>query len=78
MAELQPYIVFHCRHFVRYIGIRNPICVNLLQFMSSAIPRNLKKKSISNRFPGILKRGTHTHTHARTHAHKHTHTHTRR
>ena len=31
--------------------------------MSDVIPRNLKKNdvSISNRFPGVHKRGTHTH-----------------
>ena len=33
--------------------------------MSGVIPRNLKKNddSISNRFPGVHKRDTHTHTH---------------
>ena len=31
MAELPPIIVFHCRHFVRHLGICNPICVKLLQ-----------------------------------------------
>ena len=44
MAELQPIIVFHGRHFVRYLGICNPICVKLLWVMSNAIPRNLKEK----------------------------------
>ena len=26
MAELQPIIVFHGRHFVRHLGNCNPIC----------------------------------------------------
>ena len=43
MAELQPITAFHGRHFVRYLGICNPICVKLLQIMSGVIPRNLKK-----------------------------------
>ena len=42
MAELQPIIVFHGRHFVRHLGICNPIYVKLLQVMSDVIPRNLK------------------------------------
>ena len=64
MAELQPIIAFHGRHFVRQLGICNSICVKLLKIMSSVIPRNLKKYdvSISNRFPGVHKRGIHTHT----------------
>ena len=44
MTELQPNIVFHSRHFVRHIGICNPICGNLLLIMSGVIPRNLKEK----------------------------------
>ena len=65
MDELQPNVVIHGRHFVRHIGICNPICVRLLQVMSCVILRNLKKNgvSISNRFPGVHKRDTHTHTH---------------
>ena len=43
MGELQPIIVFHGRHFVRYLRICNPICVKLLQIMSGVILRNLKK-----------------------------------
>ena len=35
MAELEPIIVFHGRHFVRHLGICNPICVKLLQIMSA-------------------------------------------
>ena len=30
MAELQPIIMFNGRHFVRHLGICNPICVKLL------------------------------------------------
>ena len=65
MAELQPIIVFHSCYFVRHLGICNPICVKLLQVMFGFITRNLKKNDvcISNRFPGIHKRGIHTHTH---------------
>ena len=50
MAEFQPIIVFHGRHFVRHIGICNPICVKFLQY--GVTLRNLKKNdvSISNRF----------------------------
>ena len=42
MNELQAIIVFHGRHFVRHLGICNPIRVKLLQIMSGVIPRNLK------------------------------------
>ena len=78
MAELRPIIVFHGRHFVRHLGICNPICVKLLQAMSGVIPRNLKKNHVftSNRFPGVHKRGTHTDTHRHTHTDTHTHTQT--
>ena len=57
MAELQPIVVFHCRHFVRHLEICNPICVKLLQIMSGVIPPNLNKidVSISNRFPEVHK-----------------------
>ena len=40
MAELQPIIVFHSRHFVRHLGIYYRICVNLLQLMSGIITHN--------------------------------------
>ena len=81
MAELQPIIVFHGRHFIRHIGICNSICVELLQVMSGVILSNLKKNdvSVSNRFPEDHKRGIHTHarTHALTHARTRARTHTR-
>ena len=68
MAELQPIIVFQGRHFVRHLGICNPICVKLLHIMSGVNPRNLKKDvSISNRFSTVHKRGIHTDTHTHTH-----------
>ena len=71
MAELRPNTVFHGRHFVRHLGICNPICVKLLQVMSGVIPSNLKKNenddSISNRFPEVHKRGIHTQTDRHTH-----------
>ena len=44
MAELRPNIVFHGRHFIRHLGICNPICVKLLQVMSGDIASNLKEK----------------------------------
>ena len=71
MAELQPIIVFHGRHFVRHLGICNPIYVKLLQVMSDVIPRNLKKfnVSISNSFPEVHKRSVHTHPDRHTHTH---------
>ena len=67
MAELQPIMVFHGRHFVHYLGICNPICVKLLQIMSGVIKR--KTTSISNRFPGVHKHGIHTQTDIQTHTH---------
>ena len=74
MAELQPIIVFHGRHFVRHLGICNPICVKLLQTMSGVISHNFKKNnvSISNRFPEVHKRGTHTQTEKKTDRQTHT------
>ena len=71
MAELRPIIVFHGRHFVRHLGICNPICVKLLQAMSGVILRNLRKNDVStsNRFPGVHKRGIHTDTHTHTDTH---------
>ena len=78
MAELQPFIMFHGRHFVRHLGIYKPICVKLLHIISDVIPRNLKKKRLLylKLFPGVHKRGIHTdtHRHTQTHIHKHTHT----
>ena len=44
MAELQPITVLHSRHFVRHLGICNPICVKLLQVISGVITSNLKEK----------------------------------
>ena len=70
MAELQPILVFHARHFVRHLAICNPICVKLLQVMFGVISRNLKNHvSISNRFPEVHKRGIHTDTDTHTHTH---------
>ena len=40
MAELQPIIVFHGRHFVRHLGICYRICVKLLQLMCALITHN--------------------------------------
>ena len=71
MAEIEPNIVFHGRHFVRHIEICNPICVKLLQIMSCIIPLNLKKRRLY--FPGVHKRGIHTHTDRQTDRHTHTH-----
>ena len=64
--------MFHGRHFVRHLGICNPICVKLLQAMSGVIPRNLDKKndvSTSNRFSGNHTRHTQTHTYTHTNTH---------
>ena len=44
MAELQPLIVFHSRHFARHLGIFNRICVKLLQLMSGVITHNSVEK----------------------------------
>ena len=65
MTELWPIIVFHGCHFVRHLGICNPICVKLLQVISGVIP----SVSISNRFPEVYNRRMHTHTHTHTHTH---------
>ena len=71
MAELQPIIVFHGRHFVRHLGICNPICVKLLEIMSGVIPCNLKKTmSLSQT---VFMRSTNA---AYTQTDRHTHTHT--
>ena len=78
MAELRPNIVVHGRNFVRHVGICNPICVKLLQVMSSVIPSNLKHKWRLYLKPfswGPQTRHTHTQTDTRTHARTH-HTHT--
>ena len=69
MAELQPIIVFHGRHFVRHLGICNPICVKLLQIMSGVIPCNLKQKRLYLRHFHKVTNAAHTHTHRQTHTH---------
>ena len=47
MAELQPIIVFHGRHFVRHLGICDQIYVKLLQLMCAVIMHNsVKKRSL--------------------------------
>ena len=78
MDELRPNIVFHGRHFVRHLGICNPICVKLLQVMSNVILSNFKEKRrlYLKQLSEVHKRGIHTHTHTDTHRHTHTHTHT--
>ena len=37
--------MFHGRHFVRHLGIYNPICANLLQLMCAIMTHNLVKKN---------------------------------
>ena len=76
MDELQSIIVFHGRHFVRHLGICNPICVKLLQIMSGVIPHNLKEKRRLYLTPFFWRPQT-RHTHRQTHTHTHTHTHTK-
>ena len=82
MAELRPIIVFHSRHFVRHLGICNPICVKLLLVMFGVIPSNLKKRRLYLKpFSwGPQTRHTHTNRYIQTHTHIHaerdTHTHT--
>ena len=70
MAELRPIIVFNGRHFVRHLGICNPICVKLLQVMSGVNSSNVKKRRLYlTPFFEVHKRviltqtDTHTHTH---------------
>ena len=79
MGKLPPIIVFNGRHFVRHLGIFNPICVKLLSVMSGVIPSNLKKTTSLSQT--VLLRSTnaaytHTYTHIHTHTHTYTHTHT--
>ena len=59
------------RHFVRHLGICNPICVKLLQVMSGVIPCNLKKTtSVSQTvFWRPQTRLTRTHTDRQIHSH---------
>ena len=72
MTELRPIIMFHGRHFVRHLGIYNPICVKLLQVMPGVIPRNLKKRRLYLKlFPEVHKRGIHRHTQTDRHTHTH-------
>ena len=47
MAELQPIVVFHGRHFVRLLEICNRICIKLLELMSGIITHNSVKKTKS-------------------------------
>ena len=68
MAELQPIIVFHSRHFVRHLGIYNPICVKLLQIMSGVILLILKKTtSLSQTVFLWSTNAAHTQTETQTH-----------
>ena len=69
MAELRPIIVFHGRHFVRHLGICNPICVKLLQTMSGVIPRNLKKRRLYLKPFSWRPQTQHTHRHTDTYTH---------
>ena len=77
MAELQPIIVFHGRHFVRHLGICNPICAKILQAMSGIIPRNLKKTTslpltvFLASTNAAYTQSTHRHTQRHTHTHAH-------
>ena len=70
MAELQQIIVVYRRHFVRHLGICNPICVKLLQAMSGVISRNFKKTTplpqtvfLASTNAAYTHTDTHTHTH---------------
>ena len=71
-------VVFHDRHFVRHLGICNPICVKLLHVMSGVISSNLKEKTTSLSQTVFLRSTnaayTHTHTHIHTQTDTHTHT----
>ena len=45
MAELQPIVVFHGRHFVRHLGISNQIRVKLLHLIRAVITHISVKKT---------------------------------
>ena len=47
MAELQPIIVFHGRHFVRHLGICYRICVKLVQLVCATIIHKSVKNEVS-------------------------------
>ena len=76
MAELRSIIVFHGRHFsvILEFGIWN-LCKTLTGYVRCYSEQYSKKNyiSISNRFPGVHKRGIHTDTHRHTHTHTHDH-----
>ena len=70
MAELQPIVVFHGRHFFRHLGICNPICVKLIGYVRCHSAQFKKKPRLYLKpFSCFHKRGIHTdrHTHTRTH-----------
>ena len=69
MAELRPNIVFNCPHFVRHLGICNPICV---QGHSEQFKR--KTASLSQNVFLTSTNAEYTHTHRQTHTHTQTDT----
>ena len=75
MAELQPIIVFHGRHFVPHLGI----CNTLIRYVRCHFEQ-FKKKTTSLSQTVFLRSTkaaytqTHRHTHTQTHTHTHTHT----
>ena len=72
MVELQPIIVFHGRHFVRHIGICNPMCQTLTDYVQCYSTQFRKNDvTISNRFSEVHKRSIHTHRHTHTHTDTH-------
>ena len=76
MAELRSNVVFHGRHFVRHLGICNPICVKL-PYVCGVIPSNIIEKRRLYLKPfswGPQTRHTHSHTDRQTDRHTHTHT----
>ena len=64
--------MLHGRHFVRYLGICNPICVKLLLVMAGVISSNLNQKRRLHLKPfswGPQTRHTHSDTQTQTHTH---------
>ena len=69
MAELQPFIVYHDRHFARHLGICNSICVKLLQIMSGVIIDIHAFVDLGSTNAVYTHRHTQTHTQTRRHTH---------
>ena len=73
MAELHPIIVFHGHHFVRHLGICNPMCQTLTGYIRCYSAQVEKKTRLYLKpfscGPQTWHRQTDRHTHTHTHGH---------